>query len=353
VEDYYVWIVNEYLRRGLIDGLYIDDVSLGRSLRLDAGAYEWVNPETGQTQRRFGFNTMGFRRFLERVYKLMVLQGKPPRLCPHMTWCFELPALSFCDAVLNGEDRDIYAFDQRDSIGTWSRAELRVMGPSPKWGFVQFWKWTIGVDRPGAAPTPKPKDRVEAWLYGQRRAADAWIPQHDLWYFWGESGLKPALLEFGMDAHDLEFIPYWEAAAYFEPALTNQLIVGAWRTGTRALVLVSNLATNEQSVTLTPKLAALFGAGHTQAKWRDADPALIPPPPPAAAPTVSKMPEINLDSRLDSSDRLFLENFEKQLETPHAEREARRLALQTEGSRVRLVIRPRDYRLLLLAAEQE
>ena len=94
--------MNEYFKRGLLDGVYIDDTSLEWTWQLHSKAYLMDN---GKMQP--GYSTMGFRRFLQRMWVLADQAGKPPRIVPHMTWCFEIPALSFSDAAVNGEDRDI------------------------------------------------------------------------------------------------------------------------------------------------------------------------------------------------------------------------------------------------------
>jgi hypothetical protein len=356
VEDYYVWIINEYLRRGLIDGIYIDDASMGRNLRLDATAYEWENPETGKMERRSGFNSMGFRRFLQRVYKVTLQQGKTPRIMPHMTWCFELPALSFCDAMLNGEDRDIVAFDNRDYITSWSRDELRIMGNSPKWGVAGFWKWSVVLDPPGT-PSPRPKlaDQVAWWTYWQGRAGDAWLPQHDLWYFWREgSSAGNVMTAFGMADPALEFIPYWKSGDWLEmtDAASNTVMVGAWRKPGRALVMISNTANEDQTVTLTPSLAKLFGAGKSAAAWRDADPAAIPPPKPMenpsgeAAKSATTTTETISGTARETLD--VFDDFERNMDGTPEDKTRQALALHTEGTRVTLLVRKHDYRLLLL-----
>ncbi|NLL84102.1 MAG: hypothetical protein GX230_07675, partial [Lentisphaerae bacterium] len=87
VEDYMVWIINEYIRRDLIDGIYIDDTSLGSTTMTNSTAYRLAD---GTIQP--GFNTMGFRRFLQRVWSLYAAQGKRARIIPHMTYCYEIPA---------------------------------------------------------------------------------------------------------------------------------------------------------------------------------------------------------------------------------------------------------------------
>jgi hypothetical protein len=49
-----------------------------------------------------------------------------------MTWCFEIPALSFAEATVNGGDRDIFFPAERRYMDVWRRDELRIMGSAEK-----------------------------------------------------------------------------------------------------------------------------------------------------------------------------------------------------------------------------
>ncbi len=355
VEDYYVWIMHEYIRRGLIDGIYIDDVSLGLNMRLDVSAYDWEHPETGKIVRRPGTNTMGFRRFLQRIYKILVMEGKHPRIVPHMTFIFELPAFSFCDAILNGEARDIAAFSEKDYIDAFPEREMRIMGPSEKWGTAHFFKWLVIRDPPGTqVPRKLPADRLASWFYRQNRAGDAWLPHFDLWYFWRERSrgdLAGSMIEFGMDDPELDFIPYWESGEHIRiSGVTNRsdFIAGIWTKPDKALVLVSNLSHEDQTVTLSPDLNALFGAGHSQAHWKCVDGSLMPPPRPLEniGQAARDASDISLSGSVDLG---FLNELEQDLDGRPEDHERERLRPQISGNNITLVVRKRDYRILELS----
>jgi len=290
---------------------------------------------------------MGFRRFLQRVWKIMARQGKPPRLCLHMTWCFELPAFSFCEATLNGEDRDLYAFNPNDSMGHWSAAELRIMGNSEKWGLATFWKWGIAVDPPGGISSPKPQDRVNYWMYRQRRASDAWIPIHDFGYFWGDSGLRGSFAAFGLG--DAEWIPPWEATGVVHFAEVSNVVPASvlctvWRRNDRALLMISNVATTDALVTVSVSPASLWPdrAGE-KVVWRDETPDLVAPPFPTSAPAVT-VPDRGNEKEAEIQQ--FVANFLQETEGTSVEKEIRRLAVKVEDGGITLVVRARDYRLL-------
>ena len=348
VEDYLVWIINEYLRRGIIDGIYIDDSSLGSTRALFSTAYLLTN---GQTQP--GFSSLGYRRFLQRVWTLFTQAGKTPQIMPHMTYCFEVPALSFATAVVNGEDRDIYPYATHTFMDVWGRDELRIMGSSPKWGFINFWK-------PGVAPqnTP-PSPALPPWLFWQSRAMHALAIPHDYWYTWlfpTASTINRALLEFGMADPELRFIPYWklDGAA---TASGQSLMLSIYAKPRRALLVISNPLKEEQEVTVTVDPEKLFGvAPGANLDWTDIDSSLIPPV--AAATSAAELKKLNVaehglnelpgdnQRKLDEGAlRDFIEG-----DSP-MEKEQKHLALHPHGNELKLVVRKQDFRLIEVTAK--
>jgi hypothetical protein len=269
VEDYMVWIVNEYLSRGIIDGLYIDDVSCGSTRALYSTAY---TTEAGQTQP--GFSTMGFRRFLQRVWVLFEQQGKRPIIVPHMTYCFEIPALSFAECTVNGEDRDIPAFAGHFYPDVWSPDELRIMGSSEKWGFVTFWKPGVRAEIDYRFSL-----RAREWIRQQSRAMHALVAPHDTWYLWTWptcNGIRPSLARFGMDDPAIRFVPYWDLGGAV--AVTGQrTLVSAWAKPDKALLMIANLSKTNQIVKVSVDPEKLFGSGAVGvAAWEDIDTSLMP-----------------------------------------------------------------------------
>lgn len=320
VEDYMVWIINEYIQRGIIDGIYIDDTSCSSTRAMYATAYEMPD---GQPQP--GFNTLGFRRFLQRVWVLFTKAGKQPNIVPHMTYCFEVPALSFASAVVNGEDRDIYEGAQHTFMDVWGRDELRVMGSSPKWGFINFWKPTV-VTKPSLNPT----NAQRTWLHRQSRAMHALVVPHDLWYTWlypTSRTIEGPLIQFGLA--DARFIPYWDLAGHATVTGSN-ILCSIYAKPGKALVMVSNPLKQDQEVTVTVDPQKLFGkAGPVT--WKDVDSSLMPPKS-NVDKTQVKLEEENVLNLLDGS-------------SPE-EKEASRLALRPEGHQLRLIVRKQDFRLV-------
>ena len=352
--DRYVYWMNEYFKRGLIDGIYIDNTSLQRKLSLHGTAYKMDN---GEIQP--GWNTMGFRRFLQRMWVVMEQAGKPPRILPHMTWCFEIPALSFAEATVNGEDRDIFFPAEWRYMDVWGRDELRVMGSAEKWGFVTFWKagFVTDVKIPG-------KERYKwPWMYRQSRTMYAHLTPHDfipMWINEGGAVMQPSLAAFGLDDPDLRFIRGSQtegmagvtSAGAPPAAVKDSTLVCFYLKKDRALMMVSNYAKEDCEVTVTVNPRKLFGQD-AALTFKDADLALVAPPFPT---TVASKKDLKAAEEMMKSGDLMdvLDSKEPggfdvdQLEEAKdpAVLEAERLAIHPDGNRVRMVIRKMDFRLI-------
>lgn len=343
VEDYFVWLTDEYLKRGLFDGLYIDDVSLGRTFALYSTAYRL---EDGRVQP--GFNTLGFRRFLQRVWVLCDQAGKPPRIVPHMTWCFEIPALSFCDAAVNGEDRDILFPNEARYTQVWGRDELRIMGGSEKWGFVTLWKSGL------SALQAPPGSDTRSWMYWQSRALHGHLFQHRLTPMWADEAhatFTPALGRFGIGRPDERFIADWErgATAHVEAKAPEQVMACFLARPDRALLMLTNYAGDDQEVTVRVDAQALFGAPGALS-FSDADETLRPPAAKAATKAEVKAARSAAGQDLlgetgNVTEAGALDELEG---LDPAAKESARLAPQAEGNSVRVTVRARDFRLLLV-----
>ncbi|MBF0245092.1 MAG: hypothetical protein HQL31_07440, partial [Planctomycetes bacterium] len=204
LEDYMVWVVNEYLRRDLIDGFYMDDVSVGQTLALDSTAYRVEDYPLG---RRKGFTFMGLRRFAQRVWKCFLDHGKKPDITFHMTYCYELPAFSFITTLFNGEDRDIKPYQERDCIDTWPTDFMRILGGAGKWGAATLWKATV-------YPEGSIGKKREQWLYHQMRAMyGTFLISDHLSSTLIDGPLIRALQQSGFDEPGMRALPWWKTTA--------------------------------------------------------------------------------------------------------------------------------------------
>ncbi|MCX5660949.1 MAG: DUF6067 family protein [Planctomycetota bacterium] len=359
VEDYYVWTMCQYLERDMVDGIYIDDVSFASTLLEQCGAYTLPD---GKTQP--GFGSLGLRRFFKRLWIYMDQHGKRTHIMPHMTWCFELPAFSFIESGLNGEDRTIPPNAEHTFIDLWSRDEMRVMGGGKKFGFTTLWIPEIKTDNPMS-------HKLDAWVWRQSRAMHALALQHDFWYlFTYPSGrfISPPMTDFGIYEKEVKFVPYFNLggaavvksvtspsppsgeapAAQPKPPQPGQVLVSFWTRPSqgKALMLVSNLAKFEQLVTVEIDAAKLLGKAG-EVVFRDVDSSIEPPVSQTASKTEMAAAEKNL---LKDVPQLGAKQGEPTLDgfSLEDERDKKKAAyaIQTQGSAATLQVRGNDFRIV-------
>jgi len=266
---------------------------------------------------------------------------------PHMTYCYEIPALSFADAVVNGEDRDIYPYAKVTFPERWPYEQLRVLSGSGKFGFVHYWK--AGVD-PSKAETPR---GLPEWLFWQNRAMKGWLMLQDTEVMWGAKVGARELLTFGAHGSDARFVRHEEAAAWFRD-LPAPLRVAAYLRDRRALVVVFNPEGEERTVTLAPDAAGFF-RGATAFAWSDAENDLLPPG--GGQPTRGELRDAaKLKNQTLALDGVTLDAtaIDDLLDpkTPR-QKEQERLAVGVDAGRATLPVRARDFRLLLLSWQTE
>lgn len=342
-EDYFVWAINEYLQRGLIDGIYIDDVSVGRTLSLASTAYEFSGSESG---RRQGFTVMGQRRALLRLWRLFQAKGMEPKIWLHMTYCYELPMFSFAKYLLNGEIfSGITPWGKRDVMDCWSPTALRILGGSPKWGIGMEFKSIL--DSLNTVPLP----RVAEATYPHARAQTAAFVTSDAGLGQGlANSLVQKLMPTGFFSPEIKVTPWWKVSSLLELKSPegSKVTAAVYSLPDRAFIFISNHDHKVHEVTLNIKPETLF-PGKTEIAWRDLDPGLKPP----ASSVASKEdiaqvsnPQEGVGS-LEQKEEVTEETLLNELEgTTQEDRELAGLKLRTENSTSTVIVRARDYRVL-------
>jgi len=332
-EDYAVWAVNEYLRRGLIDGIYWDDVSVGCTFSLAAGGYQ-----TEAGSRRVGFTALAQRRVNMRLWRLFEAAGKEPCIWAHMTACYEVPVFSFCRYLSNGEFPPLPVFAKRDPMDFWSFDTLRILGNAAKWG--------AGVSFLSTLPRQmNPAPQVEQWAYPQRRAETALFLSCDIYTVADGLGRKLEAEGF-FDEPPVRVWPWWKSGEAVEVAApegsTLRTVVYGFKD--RAVVLIANADRLERDVTVALHPAVL---GSGAVKWRDIDPGLKPPAAAmASAEEIGRVGE-KITAGLDEKNELGEGEIEDMIEgTTPEQRAMARLELRADGAKARVLVRPRDYRAL-------
>ncbi len=336
-EDYAVWAINEFLKRGVIDGVYWDDVSVGHTYSLASTAYEYAGSENG---RRVGFTALAQRRANLRLWRLFEAAGKEPCIWAHMTVCYEVPLFSFCRYLSNVEFVTGVDFPgTRDAMDMWSPDMLRILGGSAKWG--------VGYHNLSTLPRTLPDTAAaRQWAYPQQRTETGLYMTAD--QFGPADGLGRKLVAERLFDGPVRAYPWWKADEVVELTASEGAAVraGVYVAEGRTVVVVANWDREEREVVITLQPQALAGAAGGVA-WRDLDPGLKPPAEVmAGAEEITRAGEAlgGVPGEGQPLDAAALDNLLEGV-TP-AERALQRLDLRTEGNKAILVIRPRDYRVL-------
>ena len=337
-EDYAVWAVNEFIQRGLIDGIYWDDVSVGYTYSLASTAYEYAGSKNG---RRVGFTALAQRRVNKRLWRLFQAAGKEPGIWAHMTVCYEVPIFSFCRYLSNCEFVTGVEFPgKRDAMDQWSPETLRILGGSAKWG--------VGYHNLTTLPRALPEGAAaEQWAYPQRRAETALYLTSDQMN--PADGLGQVLVREKVFDGPARAYPWWKADEVLKvTAPTNaQALACVYALEGRAIAIVANRDRGGEHEFGLELEAKAFPWAAQGVAWRDLDPGLEPP-----ASVVAGAEEINaalatMGSLLEKDQELDATALTDLMEgsTPE-ERALQRLELRVEGDTARVVVRPRDYRVL-------
>ncbi|MFM8634172.1 MAG: glycoside hydrolase domain-containing protein, partial [Planctomycetia bacterium] len=341
-EDYAVWAINEFLKRGVIDGVYWDDVSVGNTYSLDSTAYEYAGSKNG---RRVGFTSLALRRVNLRLWRLFEAAGREPCIWAHMTVCYEVPLFSFCRYLSNGEFvTGVEPYGKRDAMDFWKPETLRLLGGSEKWGTGVSFLSTL----PRGLP---PGPAAEQWAYPQVRTEDALYATSGIQSL--SNALTQKLVETKIYDQPLRCVPWWEAdtVVKLEKPEKANVLSAVYAGKDRVIVFVSNFDRDgEREVTVELDPAAVFpGRKVTAIQWRDLDPGLDPPKVAVAdAAEIAKETQAAANAGLEGKERpLDAEELDDFLQGTTPEGRAKgRLGLTVEGSKARVTIRPRDYRVL-------
>ncbi|MFM9196252.1 MAG: glycoside hydrolase domain-containing protein [Planctomycetia bacterium] len=341
-EDYAVWAINEFLKRGVIDGVYWDDVSVGNTYSLDSTAYEYAGSKNG---RRVGFTSLALRRVNMRLWRLFEAAGREPCIWAHMTVCYEVPLFSFCRYLSNGEfTTGVEPYGKRDAMDFWKPETLRLLGGSEKWGTGVSFLSTL----PRGLP---PGPAAEQWAYPQYRTEDALYATSSIQSL--SDALTRKLVETKIYDQPVRCVPWWEAdkVVKLEKPEKANVLSAVYAGADRAIVFVSNFDRDgEREVTVELDPAAVFpGRKVTAIQWRDLDPGLDPPQVAvASAAEIAKETKAAANAGIDGKERpLDAEELDDFLQGTTPEGRAKgRLGLTVEGSKARVTIRPRDYRVL-------
>ena len=356
-----VWNMDQWLRRKLICGIYIDDVWLGHCR----------DPETGPAYRmadgkiQVGFEWFDFREYLKRLRWVFHDNGVKPLIWIHMTRTHFIPTLSFADFMLDGEDRFQGWGSSRDFLDCWPLPDLR-FNSGRKWGIIPLWMNKVGADQPQKVPMPH-------WEYRQYRSYYAGLFLHDIG---NAHGWRKDALEAGVYADNAEFIGYWDPGSPVQVAAAEQpaaksapaapalppgivkdapkpaFLASVYRQPARAAIVVVNTGKVPGVAVVRIDPARLFAEGVRLADLaiRDCD-AYDPP----KGEDITRMARPDgpdaAGGDLDDLDKMFAEALE---DVERRELEKKGVFVfddhnfQWTDGLLRLRVRPHDYRLLVV-----
>jgi len=226
--DCRVWYLNEYFRRDIYDGLYIDDI-------FPTAHYNW---QTGSAYKlpdgrvQPGCSFLGLREYLKRVWNLFHIHGKQPLVTVHMTATIILPAQTFTTCTYDGEDTTRFG-GKRDFLDAWPMERFHVLNDPERTGLICFFmfKGSYG-QKYGKGPEAQSK------VY--RSVVTGWL-LHDLWYQRGTVRIpgadgkyhtvpKPVIAYAGADT---TFHAYWKTdlirtKAHLKAPLAGDQVPSSW-----------------------------------------------------------------------------------------------------------------------------
>jgi hypothetical protein len=220
----YLWNMDQWIKRGLIHGIYIDDAWIGT----------FKDPERGPAYRlpdgsvQPGFEFFDYHEFMKRLRWIFIDNGLRPRIWVHMTNTHYLPILSFADFILDGEWKFLGWGNKRDFMDMWRMGRFRFSN-AQSWGLTQVWMNKIGADQDKPVEMPH-------WEYHQRRSYHAMLMVHDITAV-GDR-LRDAE-KAGLYSDDARFVGYWEPTSPVE-SRQDQYVASVYRFPDRAVMVVVN-----------------------------------------------------------------------------------------------------------------
>lgn len=249
--NYFAWILDEWVKRGLARGIYFDECwNSFRDSLLSPVAY--VRPDGGVQP---GVQWRTLREHMRRTRQIFVDHGLRPHLCAHTTHTPFIPCHSFFDVLLDGEDHFTGPGHNSDFMDHWPPDRLR-FNHGEKWGLVPTWlDWTSA-------------DYAEAWgpyralRWRRTRAYTAALLVHDLvWtvpYLGTRHDIDHAWIRESRIRlePDTDFVAYWEPetpATHTHP----ELYVSIWKRPGWSVVALANWGNERLEAEVTLDLAAM------------------------------------------------------------------------------------------------
>jgi hypothetical protein len=350
--NYLCWEMDEWIKRGIWDGIYLDECYEQPARNLEAGFSVRLPDGTEQP----GIANFQFRELMKRWRNLFTTHGKEPLLLSHLSYSWQYQGVVFCDAYLDGENRPIVSLNSADWIDSTSKDQFEVVQNGRLWGVASFYMPFIsegGFDN-------KEKSQYPRWQWRMARQAQSQFAHYETATVYEGQGSQvyksywASVLNWGGgNPETATFHPYWDNAKCIQVAgQGSNTLVSFYRQSGKVLLITSNRAREQRTlrITLDPGALGLLSGF----KVRDVDGTCTPPAGSDYIPGADKMAAA---SALDDS--LVAGLDEKQLSpqevdtllTSPAQRQAEEAQVmipRLEGDVLVLPVRGRDFRLVAL-----
>jgi hypothetical protein len=355
--DYACWEMDQWIGRGIWDAIYLDECYESPCRNLEAGFS--VRLPDGSEQP--GVRNFDFRELMKRWRCIFTAHGREPVIMAHHTYSWQYPGLVFADAVLDGENAPIVSLSSRDWIDSTSQERFECLQNARLWGMATFYMPFIAEG--GFAN--KEKSQFPAWQWRMARQAQSRFAHGETATVYEGQGAAVYdgywrdLLAWGVgDPASCSFHPPWESGRYLQVAGdAGRALVSLYRRPQAAVVIASNPTSEPIDLVVELDTAALGLPAAPAARSLDAT---FSPPPgadfrgmavvkQAAAEQLTKALTDPLAGQEDADPLLAIDD-EELLEGGDAvaAKEAARWEPRIDGPRLRIPIRPRDYRVIAL-----
>jgi hypothetical protein len=350
--DYLCWEMDEWIKRGIWDAIYLDECYETPVRNLEAGLSVRLPDGTEQE----GLCTFGFRELMKRWRNIFTAHGREPVIMAHHTHSWQYPGLVFCDMTLDGENAPIVSLKSRDWIDSTSKERFEGLQNARLWGVSTFYMPFIaegGFDNKEASQFPR-------WQWRMARQAQSQFAHYEtatVYEGQGKAvylGYWKDLLGWGAGNHAAAtFHPYWDNAAFVQAdGQGDSTLVSLYRQKGRVLLIASNRQATNRTLRVTLDLKALGLREKPEARPLDAT--FDPPPGDDFAGTAAVEKEAKdlldnagVDSLLGTADRRSGQDLLNELGDTDAEHK-KKWDPVLEGNVLILPVRGKDYRVVTL-----
>ncbi len=255
--EYLCWEMDEWLKRGLYNAIYLDEcyawpvkgenaVKAGQAVRLPDGS---IQP---------GMRLWDFRQLMKRWYQLFVKYDRRPMILAHHSRNWMYPGMVFSTSSLDGEGTPMVTIygGKNDFMDKLHFRRFELVNNPHLWGTVSFYMpsiWEYGVQRKG-------EGSHTAWAWRMARSAEACFAHLENGTAYCEEGCSvfgaysEVLKKWGALHPSVEFVPYYKTKTEIEvPGQDRTALVSYYRDKEkdRILLIVSNLEKKKSRIKVT------------------------------------------------------------------------------------------------------